>query len=123
MMPLHTSASAAPARRSSTPMTFSLTRPKSYLQRFEVCGDAGPHLGGRSSSASIPASSIGSLRLRQHLGDPAGEVKGLLRHGVVNAVEDLATAAEAVAHVYGDAGSARVRFGAEERLREEALEL
>src|SRR5437773_826374 len=62
----------------------------------------------------LRGSSIGLLCSRQHLGDPAGEVKGILRQGVVDTVEDLATAAEAVAHSNRHAGATCVRFGAED---------
>src|SRR5438132_14031671 len=74
-------------------------------------------------SSGRPLAGRGPFGRRKHVGNPPGEVERVLRHGIMNAVEDLSAAAERLAEADGDPWSARVRFGHEERLGEEALEL
>src|SRR5438094_2954230 len=74
-------------------------------------------------SSGRPLAGRGPFRCSKHVGNPAGEVERVLRYGIMNAVEDLSAAAERLAEADGNPWSARVRFGHEERLGEEALEL
>ena len=52
-------------------------------------------------SSGRPLAGRGPFGRRKHVGNPPGEVERVLRHGIMNAVEDLSAAAERLAEADG----------------------